>query len=163
MKIAADTVVRLEYEARLGEERIEGTQKPKLILVGRERNLPPGLEAAIIGREAGERFIVSIPDAFGGRDEAKVVIVPKADLPVANLEIGSRFTAQDADGTALEARVVALDGDTATVDLNHPRAGKSLELHISILEVRAADAHELEHGHAHGDGGVRHQAGDAER
>jgi FKBP-type peptidyl-prolyl cis-trans isomerase SlyD len=42
------------------------------------------------------------------------------------------------------------------VDLNHPMAGKTLEFDVEILEVRAATDIELQHHHAHGDGGVEH-------
>ena len=42
------------------------------------------------------------------------------------------------------------------VDLNHPMAGKDLSFDIEIVEVREADAAEIEHGHVHGDGGHQH-------
>ena len=45
----------------------------------------------------------------------------------------------------------------ATVDTNHPMAGKTLIFDIEIVDVREASAEELSHGHAHGPGG--HQAG----
>lgn len=41
----------------------------------------------------------------------------------------------------------------ADVDTNHPMAGKTLTFDIEVIEVRAADAEELAHGHAHGPGG----------
>jgi FKBP-type peptidyl-prolyl cis-trans isomerase SlyD len=156
MKIALNTVVQLEFQATLDGAPVDGTHKPKLILVGKERDLPPQLEALLIGREAGERFTATVPDAFGPRDEKRVVMVAAADLPVQNPGVGDRFTAEDANGAALEARVVSVDGDAVTVDLNHPRAGKPLTYTVRVHAVRAADAHELAHGHAHGDGGVTH-------
>mgnify|MGYP001073618513 FL=1 len=42
------------------------------------------------------------------------------------------------------------------VDLNHPMAGKSLDFDVEILDVRAATDVEIQHRHAHGDGGVEH-------
>ena len=156
MRIADQTVVQLEYSAVLEEKIIDQTHKPKLILVGSERDLPPQLEAALIGRTAGKSFTVTVPDAFGTRDEALVVTVARGELPAVALEIGATFSAQAADGQATEARVVQIDGDAVTVDLNHPRAGLPLTLHVTIHAVRLAEAGELEHGHAHGDGGVVH-------
>ena len=156
MQIAKQSVVKLEYSASLEGKVIDHTHKPRLILIGSERDLPPHLEAALIGRTAGESFTVTVPDAFGTRDEARVVTVSRVDLPADALEVGATFTAQGADGQALEARVMQIDGDLVTVDMNHPRAGLPLELQITIHAVRVADAHELEHGHAHGDGGVVH-------
>jgi FKBP-type peptidyl-prolyl cis-trans isomerase SlyD len=157
MKITKDTVVLLEYEALLEGKMYQHTHVPKAVLVGRERNLPPGLEDALLGCAAGERFTLLVPDAFGWRDPGKVVTVPKEQLPVEHAAPGDTFSAQDPDGAALEARVIAVDEYTVTVDLNHPHAGKTLELRVHIHDVRVADASELEHGHAHGAGGVEHQ------
>lgn len=157
MNIAKQSVVKLEYSAVLEGKVIDHTHKPKLILIGSERDLPPQLEAMLIGRTAGESFAATVPDAFGARDEALVVTVSRGDLPADALEVGATFTAQGADGQALEARVMRIEGDLVTVDMNHPRAGLPLELQVTIHAVRLADAHELEHGHAHGEGGVVHQ------
>lgn len=157
MNIAKQSIVKLEYSAVLEGKIIDRTVRPKLILIGAERDLPPMLEAALIGRTAGETFTVTVPNAFGIRDEALVVTVSRSELPEVALEVGATFSAQGSDGQALEARVMKIDGDAVVVDMNHPRAGLPLELTVTIHAVRAADAHELEHGHAHGEGGVVHQ------
>lgn len=159
MQIAHQTVVKLEYSAALEGKIIDQTHKPKLILIGSERDLPPHLQAALIGRTAGETFTVTVPDAFGTRDEARVVTVNRSELPDVALEVGATFSAQAADGQGTEARVTRIDGDAVTVDMNHPRAGLPLELRVTIHAVRMAEAGELEHGHAHGDGGVVHSHG----
>ncbi|MGL5889430.1 MAG: peptidylprolyl isomerase, partial [Bacteroidia bacterium] len=39
---------------------------------------------------------------------------------------------------------------------NHPLAGKQLHFVGEVLEVRAAEAEELAHGHVHGAGGHHH-------
>ena len=44
----------------------------------------------------------------------------------------------------------------ADVDTNHPMAGKTLTFDIEIIEVRAAEAEEIAHGHVHGPGGHHH-------
>jgi FKBP-type peptidyl-prolyl cis-trans isomerase SlyD len=45
---------------------------------------------------------------------------------------------------------------SADIDTNHPLAGQSLTFDIEVMEVRAASAEELAHGHAHGPGGHHH-------
>ena len=42
------------------------------------------------------------------------------------------------------------------VDLNHPLAGKTLNFALEVIEVRAATAEEIAHGHVHGPGGHHH-------
>jgi FKBP-type peptidyl-prolyl cis-trans isomerase SlyD len=154
MQITKNMVVQIEYEAKLDGIVVAHTHKPKLLLIGYERDLPPGLEEALLGKTAPLDFIAdySYPD----REESKVAVVSAAQLPIGNPVVGSKFSALDANGQTLEARVTAIEGEQITVDMNHPRAGKTLEYQIKILSVRVAEAGELEHGHAHGDGGVRH-------
>ena len=53
-------------------------------------------------------------------------------------------------------RVTAVNGDLVTLDANPKWAGKTLEYSITIHAVREAEPEELEHGHVHGEGGVRH-------
>jgi FKBP-type peptidyl-prolyl cis-trans isomerase SlyD len=156
VKIAKDTVVTLDFEALLEGAVWQRTHSPRAVLVGRERDLPPGLEDALIGCQAGERFTVLVPDAFGWRDPNKVVTVSKEQLPVDDAKPGDVFSAQDPDGASLEARVLAVDAYTVTVDLNHPHAGETVELRVVVHGVRAAEPDELAHGHAHGEGGVHH-------
>jgi FKBP-type peptidyl-prolyl cis-trans isomerase SlyD len=152
--IAKNMVVKLEYSATLDGSVVSHTHKPKLILLGHERDLPPGLEDALLGKTAPLELVASY--VYPPRDESKVVNVPVAQLPIENPEVGSKFSATSPDGQTFEARVVALENGVATVDMNPPRAGKTLEYRIHIHSVRPADAHELEHGHAHGEGGVVH-------
>ena len=45
---------------------------------------------------------------------------------------------------------------SADINTNHPLAGEALTFDIEIVDVRAASAEELSHGHAHGPGGHHH-------
>ena len=49
-----------------------------------------------------------------------------------------------------------VDGDQVTVDGNHPLAGQRLHFKVKVVSVREATAEELDHGHAHGEGGHHH-------
>jgi FKBP-type peptidyl-prolyl cis-trans isomerase SlyD len=50
-------------------------------------------------------------------------------------------------------RVTKVEGDSVTVDGNHPLAGKHLNFSVTIAEVRAATEEEIAHGHLHAGGG----------
>ncbi|HAR07805.1 MAG TPA: peptidylprolyl isomerase, partial [Cobetia sp.] len=68
---------------------------------------------------------------------------------------GMQFQAQT-QGGPLMVTVTKVEGDTVTVDGNHPLAGETLNFDVQITNVREASAEELEHGHVHGEGGVEH-------
>jgi FKBP-type peptidyl-prolyl cis-trans isomerase SlyD len=52
--------------------------------------------------------------------------------------------------------VVELGDGEVTLDGNHPLAGETLHFAVSVVDVRAATAEELSHGHVHGPGGPAH-------
>jgi FKBP-type peptidyl-prolyl cis-trans isomerase SlyD len=162
MKIAAQTVVKFAWMLSVDGKRIDGTPEgeTQTILIGYTHGLPVQLEASLIGLEAGESKTVSIEpeNAYGVYDLGKRQIVPTWSFPVAaNLQVGAKFFTQDAEGNPLTARVIESSGENVTVDFNHEVAGKILEYKIDVRSVRAAEAGELEHGHVHGDGGIKHE------
>lgn len=154
-------VIKLEYALSIGGERVDGTHPndPITVLTGHAHILPPGLEAQLFGRTVGERFTVIVPAAagYGEYDPTKRQTVLSSDLPVTNPQVDDRFSAHGEDDTALEARVVAIEGKRVTVELNHLRAGHDLHYNVTIHAVRLAEAGEIEHGHVHGAGGITHK------
>jgi FKBP-type peptidyl-prolyl cis-trans isomerase SlyD len=162
MKIAAQTVVKFAWTLEIDGKRVDGTPEgeTQTILIGHTHGLPVQLEASLIGLEAGEHktVIIEPEDAYGVYDPGKRQIVPTSSFPVgANLQVGATFFTQDTRGNPLTARVVESSGENVTVDFNHEFAGKILEYVLDVRSVRAAEAGELEHGHVHGDGGIKHE------
>ena len=45
-------------------------------------------------------------------------------------------------------------GETVTLDGNHPLAGVDLTFDVEVTEIRDATEDELSHGHVHGPGGA---------
>jgi len=137
MKIEKDRVVRFHYTvAEQGQEPIESSRDrdPLAILIG-HGNIIPGLENAMMDKEAGATFEVDVKatDAYGERREGLTQRVPKKHF-----------------GTSKVGMSVV------DVDLNHPMAGKDLHFNVEIVDVREASKEEIEHGHVHGDGGHQH-------
>ncbi len=160
MKIDQHSVVKLEWslsiDGNIVERSLEG--EAQTILMGHAKSLPVGLETLLIGRETGTEFETTLENAYGIYDLRKVHTAQKSDFPAnTNLELNASFYTQDEHGKPLVARVVKLEQDSITVDFNHERAGKTLEYQIKILHVRPAEPSELEHGHVHGEGGIRHE------
>jgi FKBP-type peptidyl-prolyl cis-trans isomerase SlyD len=160
MKITDSSVVKLEWilsiDSKIIERSLEG--EAQTILMGHAKSLPVGLEGLLIGHEASQEFTAKLENGYGVYDPSKVHTAQKSDFPKnTNLELGASFYTQDEHGKPLVARVMKLEQETVTVDFNHEHAGKTLLYQIKILHVRPAETSELEHGHVHGEGGIRHE------
>jgi FKBP-type peptidyl-prolyl cis-trans isomerase SlyD len=117
-------------------------------------NIVPGLEKALEGKQVGESLTVTVApeEGYGPRDDRQIRNIPVRKLPEGKIEVGSRFRIQTDQGY-LVATVTALRGDYATVDANHPLAGKTLHFAVTVVGIRDATEEELTHGHIHGPGG----------
>lgn len=159
MKIEKDRVVRFHYTvAEQGQEPIESSKDrdPLAILIG-HGNIIPGLENAMMDKEAGATFEVDVKaaDAYGERRDGLTQRVPKKHFGNEKLVPGSQVVLQTNFGPrAVTVQKVGMS--VVDVDLNHPMAGKDLHFSVEIVDVRDASAEEIEHGHVHGDGGHHH-------
>jgi FKBP-type peptidyl-prolyl cis-trans isomerase SlyD len=160
LNIEADTVVSFHYTLRDDSgkelETSRGTQ-PSAFLVA-HNNILPGLEAAMAGKSAGDVFTVELAaqDAYGLRDPDKTQRVPAKHLAFkGKLRAGAVVQLNTSEGMR-PVTVLKAGRHSADIDTNHPLAGQALAFDIEIVEVRAASAEELAHGHAHGPGGHHH-------
>lgn len=160
MQVAADAVVSFEYTLTDAEGRVIDTsdgRKPLAYIHG-AGHIVPGLETAMLGRQAGESFRVSVgpEEGYGVRDEGLVQVATRNQFPRgAEISVGTQFEASAPDGARV-VTVVAIDGDRITLDANHPLAGATLHFAIRVVAVRPASAEELAHGHPHGEGDDHH-------
>lgn len=94
--------------------------------------LIPAFENALFGMKPGERKRIELKpeEAFGMYDEHKLMRVKRETLP-ATAQSGSIYHASDGRPFS----VVAITGETAVVDFNHPLAGKHLVLDVQVLRV----------------------------
>lgn len=160
MQIAADCVVSFHYVLKDADgaqlEASTGTH-PMTYLHGHD-SLLPGLEEALDGKAVGDRFSVTLPPekAFGELREDSELRVPISHLQGARKwQPGMQAIIHTAQGHQ-QVTVLKVGHTMATVDTNHPMAGKTLVFDVDITEVRRASAEELAHGHAHGPGGHHH-------
>jgi FKBP-type peptidyl-prolyl cis-trans isomerase SlyD len=159
MKIEDNSVVRFHYTvSESGRGQLESSREaqPLSILVG-HGNIIPGLEEAFRGREEGESFSVSVgpEQGYGKHIDKLVQRIPRKHFKGAKLVPGQQVVMPTAQGQrAMTVKKVGMS--VVDLDLNHPMAGKTLDFDVEILEVRPATDVELEHKHAHGDGGHEH-------
>ena len=159
MKIEKDRVVSFHYTvSEQGQEAMESSEgrDPLVILIG-HGNIIPGLEKAMEGHEAGDKFeadVVAV-DAYGEKRDGLSQRIPKKHFGNQRLEPGMQVVLQTNFGPrAVTIQKVGMS--VVDVDLNHPMAGKDLHFAIEIVAVREASAEEVEHGHVHGEGGHQH-------
>jgi FKBP-type peptidyl-prolyl cis-trans isomerase 2 len=144
--VGPEVVVRLEYGLYDAEgELVEapGPEEAMEFLFG-VGQAPPELEQAIDGLRVGQRRRVELPakHAFGARDEAALIEVDASELP-AGASPGDEFEAEREDGEVVFLRVVELEEGVARLDANHPLAGQSVTLELTVLAIRAASSEEL--------------------
>lgn len=116
----------------------------------------PGLEKKLAGAAKGDKKKISVPaaEAYGGREESKVIKVPRAQLPD-DVKPGDRLSGGQEHGAPVFVVTAVTDAE-ATLDGNHFLAGKDLTFDVEILAVREATEEEISHGHAHGEHGHSH-------
>ena len=97
-----------------------------------------GIEKGVIGMEIGDTKTVEISpgEAFGNRREELVVNVTKSDFPNdITPSLGQRLRIRLPDGNAVNVTISDLNGDTVTLDANHPLAGFTLFYDIELVEI----------------------------
>jgi FKBP-type peptidyl-prolyl cis-trans isomerase SlyD len=155
MQITDNTAVSFHYTLtnNSGEELDSSIGSEPLLYLHGAGNIIPGLEAALLGKKAGDKLNVSIePEhAYGLLDENMVQVVSKKMFEGMDVEIGMQFHADVSYGSGV-ITITAIDGDDVTIDGNHPLAGEHLNFDVEVVDVRPATADEIEHGHIHGTG-----------
>lgn len=160
MKIGKDKVVSIEYTLKNADGTVIDTSdgREPLDYIHGAGNIVPGLEDALAGRSVGDELTVTIPpeEAYGPRDDSLTQTVDRKIFETEEgLEVGMQFQAPTEQGVMI-VTVTGIDGDSVTVDSNHPLAGETLTFDVAVVHVRDATEEELTHGHAHGPGGCEH-------
>jgi FKBP-type peptidyl-prolyl cis-trans isomerase SlyD len=158
MKITKDTIVTLTFRATDAHGKVlEDGKTPRAYLHGGHGNTLPGIEKALEGQEAGyaATLVLAPEDAFGERDESLATSIPKRDFPP-GVKVGAQLQGTNEQGEQQAFTVMKIKGDTVLLDGNHPLAGQTLHFAVKVLEVKAASAEEVAHGHAHGAHGHHH-------
>jgi FKBP-type peptidyl-prolyl cis-trans isomerase SlyD len=164
MLIAADKVVTFHYRlSEPGQAPFEDSYDgmPVVYLQGHNFMLP-GLEEALTGRRAGDKFTVTLPPekAYGlRREDAVQRISIKHIVNPGNKKMSYKpgmVVRVNSDKGPQEVTVVKAGLKTLDVDTNHPMAGKTVSFEVEVVDVRDATAEEIQHGHVHGEGGHHH-------
>lgn len=153
MKITKHAVAAIHYTLKDNTGKVLDSSighEPLYYLHG-EGNLIPGMEEGLEGQEKGAKMALKIaPEkGYGVHDEKLIQKIPRTAFGTEKVEKGMQFRTNN--GGVVKVAEVGLD--TVTVDANHELAGVELHFDVEVMEVRAATADEIAHGHVHGPGG----------
>lgn len=155
---AAGMLVKVHYTGCLEDGTVFDSSEGKepLSFKVAAGQMVPGFDKAVEGMMVGEtKDIVLTPaDAYGERLEHAVVQVESSRLP-AGTKVGEKL--KNGDGGPVT--VTDIDGDVATVDMNHHLAGKVLRFNINLVSC-APGPIVIREVLAKGDGATFPQPGD---
>ena len=104
-----------------------------------------GFEDAVIGMSINEKkeFTLKPEEAYGIRDDSRMHDFPRSELP-ADVEpkVGDTMTFSTPEGQQMPARLIKMDDETLTFDLNHPLAGESLTFDIEVVGLSSKPTQE---------------------
>ncbi len=160
MPITKDNVVQFNYTLKdeKGETLESNSEQDPIAYLHGHRNMMVGVENALEGKELGESFSVTLPAAetYGEKAEDSEQRVSVKHLIGAKVWKARMQATINTDQGQRLVTIVKIGKFMATIDANHPLAGRELTFDISVVDVRDATNEEIAHGHAHGVGGHHH-------
>lgn len=140
MPVRTGDTVTVHYVGTLadGTEFDRSPENSPLVFEVGQGRLIPGFEQAVLGRERGDSFTVTIPadQAYGPKEPSLLFQVPRGQVPDNVVpEVGMMLHVATDQGE-LEVVVAAVDDAHVTLDANHPLAGQDLTFALSIADVR---------------------------
>lgn len=156
MQVTDNTAVSIHYTLTNddGEVLDSSIGDEAMVYLHGAGNIIPGLEKALQGKVAGDKFTVRIApdDAYGEFLEEMIQDIPRQMFEgIDVIEVGMQFHADVSSGTGI-VTVIGVEEDAITIDGNHPLAGVALNFDVEVINVREASSEEAAHGHIHGAG-----------
>lgn len=107
----------------------------------------PGFESAIVGMSEGENkdIVLKCADAYGERNEELFQEFPLTIFdPSIEVTVGMQVRGETGGAEAYDAFVSSVDENagTATLDFNHPLAGKDLNFSVEVVKIHSNTAPE---------------------
>jgi FKBP-type peptidyl-prolyl cis-trans isomerase 2 len=139
-RVAPGATVELDYELTSGGTLIESNAgRELLIVVQGEGALPGPVDEALAGMKIGETKVVELTpmQGFGPSAPAKIKAIPLEKFgPMAKDLAPGALVGGAQGGKAAQGRVLKVENGLATLDFNHPLAGKPLRYKIKVVAIR---------------------------
>ncbi|HDI58957.1 MAG TPA: peptidylprolyl isomerase [Desulfobacteraceae bacterium] len=132
--------VSVEYTGTLSNGEVFDTSRdrqPLEVHMGAGRMIP-GFEKALLGMTLNEKktFTLEAEEAYGSRDDRLMREFPRSSAPPGAVpEVGQLVGLQTPDGQQIPAKIVKVDDQNITLDMNHPLAGESLTFEVEVVGI----------------------------
>ncbi|HHR6052720.1 TPA: FKBP-type peptidyl-prolyl cis-trans isomerase [Providencia alcalifaciens] len=140
-QIQAQSSVLLNFTLKLEDgstaDSSQAQGKPALFALGND-SLSPELEAQLIGLSEGEKktFSLAGDKVFGKHNPDLVQYFSLRDfMETGTPEIGTIMLFTAMNGSEMPGVVKAIEGESITVDFNHPLAEQQITFEIEVLEI----------------------------
>lgn len=140
-QIQAQSSVLLNFTLKLEDgstaDSSQAQGKPALFALG-NGSLSPELEAQLIGLSEGEKKTFSLAGdmVFGKHNPDLVQYFSLRDfMETGTPEIGTIMLFTAMNGSEMPGVVKAIEGESITVDFNHPLAEQQITFEIEVLEI----------------------------
>lgn len=113
-----------------------------------ENIFPAVMSDALEGACVGETKEILLPPelGYGAYDENKTYRAKIEDVPPEYHEVGVEATFQDEDGKKLLMTVMSVEDGEVFLDGNHPFAGKTMTVRMTVKAIRDANVEEIGSG-----------------
>ena len=93
-----------------------------------------GFSQNVVGMDEGQtiNFTLSPEEAYGERNPLATREVPITEFEGIDVEVGGMIRGNGPTGPFL-AQITAVEGETVTIDMNHPLAGKELNFEVELV------------------------------
>jgi len=121
--------VTVKYTGKLEDGTVFDDGKDSISFVCGQGGMVKGFHKGILGMQVGEtkELTVEPRDGFGDLDSKRIFTVPASKLPD-GCNVGTMLSV----GQGQRAKVVAMTENDATLDANHPLAGKTLHFTVTV-------------------------------
>nr|WP_283105266.1 FKBP-type peptidyl-prolyl cis-trans isomerase [Shewanella seohaensis] len=111
--------------------------KPARLNIG-DGTLSPAFEAQLVSLNEGDKhnFTLEAVDAFGESNPDAIHYMDRTRFPAdMELEVGVIVSFAGPGGSEIPGIVREVAGDSITVDLNHPLAGRKVTFELDVVKV----------------------------
>jgi FKBP-type peptidyl-prolyl cis-trans isomerase SlyD len=145
MKIDNDTLVSIEVSMYDAQGNLLEESDGPLTYVHGHGDIFSRIEEELRGKDAGAHVSLQLEpeEAFGDYDPELVTLAPIEDLGE-GVTVGMRVDGASIGASQVVYTITDVAEGMAVLDGNHPLAGFALRFEITVIDVRAATAEEIE-------------------